>query len=487
LTDGNETKAADRRWAILAVVGLAQLMVVLDVSIVNIALPSAQADLGFSDSNRQWIVTGYALAFGALLLVGGKIGDHFGRKWALVGGLSGFAVASALGGAAPSFEVLLAARVLQGAFGALLAPAALSTLTNTFSGSPDRGKAFGIYGAIAGAGGAVGLLLGGALTEYLSWRWCMYVNLLFAIPAVIGALILVVPERVDRKVRVDFLGGLLVTSGLFALVFGLAKAETDSWSAAITIISLIMSVVLLVGFVLVERRITFPLLPLSVVTDRLRGTAFATLAIMYAGLFSVFLFLTYYLQQTLGFSPLQTGLGFLPMVLTAAPTATIVSSKLLNKLGPGPLMPLGMALSTLGFVILSFISVDSSYWTAVLPALIPMGIGVGLVVAPGFATGTLGVARSDAGVASAMVTVCQQVGGALGTALFSTIAVNASKNFLTGAPTPEAMQVAAVHGYTTAFWAAAIAVGAGAVMSAVLLRGTGTPQRDDHAATALAH
>jgi MFS family permease len=280
------------RWAVLAVLGVAQLMVILDATIVNIALPSAQRALEFSTESRQWIITAYALAFGSLLLVGGKLGDLFGRKWTFIGGLIGFAVASALGGLAESFGVLVAARALQGAFGALLAPSALSLLTVTFAGSPDRPKAFGIFGAIAGGGASVGLILGGVLTDALSWRWCLYVNLVIAVPAALAALRILRNEAQAQRPRIDWLGVALATSGLFALVLGFSNAETDSWSAPLTIFSLAASVVLLTTFVLVERRTRDPLLPLHIVLDRARGGAYASIALAGAGIFGVFLVLT---------------------------------------------------------------------------------------------------------------------------------------------------------------------------------------------------
>ena len=312
MTHASERPASphhDRRWAILAMLGIAQLMVVLDATIVNIALPSAQKDLGFTNENRQWIVTAYALAFGSLLLLGGRLGDLFGRKWTFVVGLLGFAVASALGGAAQSFGVLVAARALQGAFGALLAPSALSLLTTTFTDPDERGKAFGIFGAIAGGGAAIGLLLGGILTEWLSWRWCLYVNLLFAIPAAASAVVLLVNQAHPERPRIDVPGALTVTAGLFGLVYGFSSAETRGWAEPLTIVSLGLGAGLIVLFVWLERRVAHPLLPLRVVLDRDRGGAYLAIGISGAGMFGVFLFLTYYLQQTLGFSPIQTGLA----------------------------------------------------------------------------------------------------------------------------------------------------------------------------------
>ncbi|MCW3065203.1 MAG: transporter, partial [Solirubrobacterales bacterium] len=289
-----------RRWVILGLLGLAQLMVVLDATIVNIALPSAQKALHFSDGNRQWIVTAYALAFGSLLLLGGRLGDLFGRRRTFMVGLGGFALASALGGIAQSFEVLVAARALQGAFGALLAPAALSLLTTTFTHPDERGKAFGIFGAIAVGGGALGLLLGGVLTEYLSWRWCLYVNLALALPALLGAAALLSHGTSTAKPRLDIPGTLTASGGLFALVYGFSHAQTSSWGNGVTLGFIAAAVALLGAFVTIQRRSSHPLLPLRVVADRNRGGAFLAVLVVGAGMFGVFLFLTYYLQQTLG-------------------------------------------------------------------------------------------------------------------------------------------------------------------------------------------
>src|SRR5688500_11434591 len=285
----------DRRWLILAVIGIAQLLVVLDVTIVNIALPSAQHDLGFSDDDRQWVITAYALAFGSLLLLGGRIADLFGRKWTFIAGLLGFAGASALGGAAQSFDVLVAARALQGGFGALLAPAALSLLATTFTDPAERGKAFGIYAGIAGMGGAIGLLLGGALTEVLDWRWCLYVSIAFAVPAAIAGTRLLRHVPATSRSRLDVPGTLTASSGLFALVFGLARAESDGWGDPTTIGFLIGSAVLVALFVALQRRAAHPLLPLRVLTDRDRGASFLGIGAASAGLFGLFLFLTFYL------------------------------------------------------------------------------------------------------------------------------------------------------------------------------------------------
>lgn len=463
----------DRRWLILVVLGIAQLMVVLDATIVNIALPSAEADLGFSDGQRQWIITAYALAFGSLLLIGGRLGDLFGRRRLFVTGLAGFAAASAVGGAAPSFDVLVASRALQGVFGAMLAPSALSLLTVTFTDPAERGKAFGIFGAIAGGGASLGLLLGGILTEYLSWRWCMYVNLAFAIPAAIGALVLLEDMRPAHRPRLDLPGVLTASSGLFLLVYGFSRAETDGWSDALTLVSLGGSAVLLLAFAVLQRLVPSPLLPPRIVSDRNRGGAYLGMGITAIGMFGVFLFLTFYLQRTLGFSPVQSGAAFLPMTVAIAFSAGMANTRLLPRLGPRPLITGGMLTIAAALVGLAQLGVDSSYAAHVLPFIVLLGLGMGQVFAPVFFTATLNVDFRDAGVASAMVNTMQQVGGAIGTALLSTLAATATTNYVAdnGGPQPDVVAAAEVHGYTTAFWIAAAVIAAGAVVVGVTLRG----------------
>jgi len=462
----------ERRWAILAILGLAQLMVVLDATIVNIALPSAQKALHFSNDNRQWIVTAYSLAFGSLLLLGGKISDIFGRKWTFVTGLSGFALASAVGGAAQSFTMLATARAFQGAFGALLAPAALSLLTTTFTDPGERNKAFGIFGAIAGSGASVGLLLGGFLTQYLNWRFSMYVNVLFAIVAVSGALVLLHNQAPATKPRLDIPGVLTVSLGLFALVFGFNHAQTTSWSNGETIASLAAGVALLVAFVGIESRVPSPLLPLRVVRDRNRGAAYISMGLAAIAMFGVFLFLTYYLQVSRGYSPVTTGLAFLPMTLVVMVTAVVATTRLRPRVGPRPLMVAGMTLGAIGMLMLRGIGLDTSYLGAVMPGLVLMGMGLGLVFSTALNSATLGVAQEDAGVASATVNAAQQVGASLGTALLSTLAASAATSFLAGQrPTPLLLARAAIHGYTTAFTVSAGVFAVAAVIAGLLFTG----------------
>jgi EmrB/QacA subfamily drug resistance transporter len=483
----NSNPHHSRRWAILVLLGIAQLMVVLDATIVNIALPSAQKALHFSNDDRQWIVTAYALAFGSLLLFGGRVGDLFGRKLTFIAGLIGFAVASALGGFADSFGVLVVARALQGAFGALLAPAALSLLTTTFTDPNERGTAFGIYGAIAGGGGAVGLLLGGVLTEYLSWRWCLYVNLAFAVPAAIAALAMLVNQRHPAKARVDVPGTLTASGGLFALVYGFSNAETHGWGAPTTVGFLVAGVALLATFVAIQQRTEHPLLPLRVVADRNRGGSYLAVGIVGAGMFGVFLFLTYYLQQTLGFSPVKTGLAFLPMIGVLMVTATTATTRLLPRTGPRPLLTLGMLLAAGGMVLMAQLGVDSTYAAHVLPGLLVIGAGLGLVMAPAMSSATLGVDAADAGVASATVNTMQQIGGSMGTALLSTLAASAASGYVAGkAPSAALAGQAAVHGYVTAFWWSAGIFAIGAIVCGLLLR-PGAPEVEPGAEPVLVH
>jgi EmrB/QacA subfamily drug resistance transporter len=455
------TRAAvpkSNRWAILAILGLAQLMVVLDATVVNVALPSAQRALHFSADNRQWIITAYALAFGSLLLLGGKLGDLFGRKWTLIGGLSGFAIASALGGLAQSFEMLVAARALQGVFGALLAPSALGLLTVTFEGSKDRAKAFGIFSAIAAGGASLGLLLGGVLTQAISWRWSLYINLAIAVPTAIAALRLLGNERQAARPRIDLQGVGAGSLGLFALVYGFSNAETSSWSDPVTIIALAVSAILLGAFIVIERRVEHPLLPLHIVWDRARGGAYATIALAGSAVFAVFLFLTYYLQQNLGFSPLTTGLAFLPMTVMIVLTATIVQTRVLPRTGAKPIVIAGMVLGLIAMVLFTRLTPHGAYAGEVLPGLVMVGVGMGAVFAPAFSTATLGVHRGDAGIASAMVNTSQQVGGSVGTALLSTIFASAAASYASAhIHVANLAAAASIHGYTTAFvWAAAI-------------------------------
>ncbi|MFI8996162.1 MFS transporter [Streptomyces sp. NPDC053542] len=459
--DKNIPNVDPRRWKALIFIALAQLMVVLDATIVNIALPSAQADLGISDGNRQWVITAYALAFGGLLLFGGRVADLWGRRRTFVIGLIGFALASALGGAAGSSGMLLGARALQGVFGALLAPAALSLLAVTFTEARERAKAFGIFGAIAGGGGAVGLILGGVLTEYMDWRWTFFVNIPFAVVAATGALLVIrEPAEGRNSSRLDVPGVLLATAGLVSLVYAFTRAESDGWSAAPTIGLFVAAAVLLLAFVIVESRVKAPLLPLRVVTDRNRGGVYASLGLAVIGMFGLFLFLTYYLQIVKGYTPVTTGLAFLPMIAGMITGSTQIGARLMTRVRPRLLMAPGFLLAAIAMLSLTRIDLDTSYPALILPSFLLLGLGMGTAFMPAMSLATHGVQARDAGVASAMVNTSQQVGGAIGTALLNTIAAGATTAYATahaaGARSADVLKLQSmVHGYTAAIWWAA--------------------------------
>jgi EmrB/QacA subfamily drug resistance transporter len=470
-----------RRWFVLGVVGLAQLMIVLDLTIMNIALPSAQRALHFSNTDRQWVITAYALAFGSLLLFGGRLGDLFGRKATFLTGLIGFAAASAIGGASVNFAMLITARACQGVFAAALAPAALGLLTTTFSEPRDRGRAFGVYGAIAGGGGLVGLLLGGVLTEYLDWRWCLYVNLIFAAVTATGAAVFLAAGRpAGTRPRLDVTGVLLVSGSMFCLVYGFSNAATHNWHTPSTWGFLAAGVALLAAFVAWQTRAASPLLPPRVVLDRNRGGAYLAVLVIGAAMFGIFLFLTYYLQTILGYSPVITGVAFLPTIAMVMLFAQISNIVLMPRVGPKPLVGLGMLIAAAGMAWLTRIGVHSGYASAVLGPLVVTGAGIGLSMPPSMNTGTFGVAGGDAGVAAATLNVGQQLGGSIGTALLNTIATSAAAAYVTSHLTPAVATspssqaalraTAAVHGYTTAFWWTAGIFACGAVVCGTLLR-----------------
>ncbi|MEU2871913.1 MFS transporter [Streptomyces olivoreticuli] len=476
-------RAPRHRWWILAVICLAQLMVVLDATIVNIALPSAQHDLGFSDGSRQWVVTAYALTFGSLLLLGGRIADLFGRKITFLVGVVGFAGASALGGAADSFGMLVAARAGQGLFGALLAPAALSLLTTTFTDTKERAKAFSVYGTIAGAGAAIGLLLGGVLTEYLDWRWTMYVNLAFAAMAFVGGALLLTRGARDKSSTLDAPGTVLVSAGLFSVVYGFSNAETHSWSSVATWGFLLAGAALLVAFARWQTKAAHPLLPLRVLLDRNRGASFLAVLISGAGMFGVFLFLTYYMQESLGYTPTRTGLAFMPMVASLMVTTLLATNVLIPRVGPKPVVPLGMGLAAGGLAWMTALDLTSSYASGVMPPLIVTGLGIGLVMAPAMSLATSGVAAEDAGVASAAVNTMQQVGGSISTALLTTLSTGAATHYLAdkNPKDPAVLARAALESYSTAYWWAAGFFAAGLIVSGLLYR-RGVPRQDTDAA-----
>jgi EmrB/QacA subfamily drug resistance transporter len=472
-----------RRWLALAVIAVAQLMVVLDATIVNIALPSAQEALHISTADRQWIVTAYTLTFGGLLLLGGRIADYFGRKRTFLIGLLGFAGASALGGAAVNAGTLFAARGLQGLFGALLAPAALSLITVTFTEAKERAKAFGVFGGISGGGAAIGLLAGGVLTEYADWRWCLLVNIPIAVLAFAAAVPVVKESKAQGDTRYDIPGA----------VHGFTKAATDGWSSAVTLSWLGSALVLLAAFLVWEARTPHPLLPLRVLFDRNRGGSYLVSILLGAGMLGMFLFMTFYLQQTLGWSAMKSGVAYMPFsggIIAAA----VVASRLLPRTGPKALMTVGGLLATASMVWLTRLDLDSSYVTAILPSFIAMSFGMGLVFVPMSNMALSGVANHDAGVASAMVNTTQQVGGSLGTALLNTIFTTAVTGYIAdhaaeaasgGAAGGQLLQAhAAIHGYNVAFTASAILLAVATAVVILMIRNNSADrsasQSEDH-------
>ncbi|MFB6813152.1 MFS transporter [Streptomyces sp. NPDC056347] len=447
------------RWKALAFIALAQLMVVLDATIVNIALPHAQTALDISDANKQWVITAYALAFGGLLLFGGRIADLWGRKRTFVVGLVGFALASALGGAAQNQAMLFGSRALQGVFGALLAPAALSLLAVMFTDAKERAKAFGIYGAIAGGGGAVGLILGGFLTQALNWRWTFFVNIPFAVVAAAGAYFVIrEPSGSRNRSALDIPGVVLSALGLVSLVYGFTRAESAGWSDGLTIGMFAAAAVLLLAFVLTESKVASPLLPLRVLLDRNRGGVYLSLGLAVIAMFGLFLFLTYYLQVVKGYSPIRTGFAFLPMIAGMITGSTQIGARLMTRVPARKLMGPGFLVAAIGMLLLTRLDIDSSYTAVILPGQLLLGLGMGTAFMPAMSLATHGVEPRDAGVASAMVNTSQQVGGAIGTALLNTIAASAATAYASshaalGATDPELLKLQSmVHGFTGAIW-----------------------------------
>lgn len=451
--------AADpRRWWALAVIAAATLMVVLDTSIINLALPKAQAALEMSDATRGWVVTAYTLPFGGLLLLGGRIGDLLGRRRIFLVGLIGFAAASALGGLAPTAGVLFTARALQGVFAALLAPAALSLISVTFVEGRERAKAFAVYGAVAGGGGAVGLILGGLLTEYTSWRWCLFVNVPIAVAAALAA-VRTIPHVASEPGprRYDLPGAATATAGSLALVYGLTRAgEGAGWLAPDTLTLLAAAVLLFAVFVVIELRSTSPLLPLRVVLDRVRAGSFVTSALISAGMFAMFLFLAYYLQLDLGYTPVLAGAAILPFSLGLIATSW-AASRLLPRYGARPLLVGGALAATVAMIWLARLQTTSGYTVGVLPAMIVMGAGLGLVFVPLSAAALTGIQPEHSGVASALLNATQQVGGAVGVALLNTLYTAAqTRSAAVGSATMEAH----LTGYRFAFTVSAALFGA---------------------------
>ncbi len=462
--DAQTTASDPRRWLALASVAGAQLMIGLDLTIMNIALPSAQRDLGLSDANRQWVITAFALGYGGLLLLGGRVSEAIGRKRALLIGLVGFAVASAVGGAAADTAMLLSARAAQGVFGALMTPSVLATLAMTFPVPAERAKAFGIYGTAMGSSSGIGVLLGGVLTQYLDWRWCMFVNLPIAAMAGAGAIYSVRSVPAVRR-PIDLLGAVLATTGLMALVFGFAKSETDGWSAHLTVGALVTGVVLLALFVSSQTRVAAPLLPLRVVLDRRRAGSYLAVLSLAVGMFGALFFLTFYLQDVRHYSPVKAGLAFLPLTVGLIAGVRLVTP-LLSRGSSVALLPPGLLAISGGLVLLATTGVDSGYWLRIMPVFLLIGLGTGWVLVTANSTATLD-AGADTSVAGAMVMTSQQVGASLGTALLSTIASKAAASYLTSHHA--APVVGVVHGFNVASWSAMGFVVSAAVLVTLVL------------------
>jgi len=457
---------------------------------VNIALPSVSKDLKITPATQQWIVTAYTLTFGGLLLLGGRIADFWGRKRTYLVGAVGFAIASALGGLASNEALLFGARALQGAFGALLAPASLALITVLFTDAKERAKAFAVYGAIAGGGSAVGLLLGGVLTEYADWRWCFWVNVPVAIIAVAAAIPIVPESKAPGDTAYDVPGAVLATLGLASFVYGFTKVAQASqenaakhltasgWSNGTALLFIVVGALLIAAFVVVELRTRNPLLPMRLLLDRNRGGAYLTSTLVGAGLIGAFFFLSLYFQQVLGYKPIEAGLASLPTTLGVF-VAAGAASGLVPRIGPKPLMVIGGLLAAGALFLMSLLGLDTSFWQIPFPAEILLGLGLGFTFVPLSNLALVGVGVHDAGAASAVLNATQQVGASIGTALLATLSVGAITNYVTDAVThgrnpadPAVGLQAQVSGYTTAFTWASILLVIGAVVSAVLIKAT---------------
>jgi len=455
------------KWWALAVISLTQLVVVLDGTIVNIALPQAQAALDLTDGQRQWVVTAYALAFGALLLLGGRVSDYWGRKRTFVVGMVGFGLASLFGGLAQTGAELILARGLQGVFAALLAPAALALLTVTFPSGRERNTAFAVFGVVAGTGAAVGLLLGGVLTEFADWRWCLLVNLFFvAVGLVGGALTLTESKAAGDGGRFDVWGAITVTLGLGSLVYGFSLAEYG-WGDPLTIAFLAIGVVLLALFVWVESKAAAPLLPLRVVADRVRGGAFLIQAVAGATMIGATVYLTFHLQFVLGMGAFMAGIATLPLPIATMLVAPI-ATRLLAIIGPRPMLIGGPLISAVGLFYLSGITPNGDYFVQIAPALLVLGVGMGFVFIPLQNVALTGVAPHDAGVASAVANSAMQIGGSIGLSVFTAVYAAA----VGGHAQADVSMGALTDAYGWTFIAASIFLLAAALVGLLMVRGT---------------
>jgi EmrB/QacA subfamily drug resistance transporter len=451
-------------WLVLVLICLAQFMVILDATIVNVALPSIQKDLGLGEANLQWIVNAYALVFGGFLLLGGRAGDLLGRKRLFLFGLVIFTVASLLNGLAVSSGMLIGFRALQGLGAAFIAPAALSIISTTFAEGAERARALGVWAAIAIGGSAVGLVLGGVLTQSFSWPWIFFVN----VPVGIAALVLslrYVPESRDEQAHrsFDVAGAVTATGGLMALVYAIVKAETSGWTSASTVGFFLFSAVLLVSFVFIEQRSAAPLVRLSIFRVRSLLTANLVMFLVASGMFAMFFFNTLYIQRVLGFGPLKAGLAFLPFTAGIMVSAG-VASQFAPRIGVRPVAAVGMLLSAAGMLLLTRIPVDGTYLVDVLPPILLSSLGMGAVFMPLTLVATTGLVDEDQGLASGLFNTSQQIGGALGLAVLSTVAASRSTAF--DGPEAEAL----VRGFHWAFAGGALFVLGGLALMLGLLR-----------------
>jgi EmrB/QacA subfamily drug resistance transporter len=453
----------------LMVIALAQLMVVLDTTIVNVALPSIQRALRFAPTDLEWVVNAYALAFGGLLLMGGRAGDLFGRRRMFVAGVLLFAAGSFAGGLATTSTWLIAARVVQGAGGAIVAPTALSLIADTFREGASRNRALGIYAGAAGSGGAVGLILGGLIANYFSWRWVLFVNVPIAV-LLAAAAPRVLPASAGRSGRLDLPGAISATGALTLLVYGLSRAATHAWSDQVTVLALGAGAALLVLFLLIELRSGQPLMPLRLLANRNRSGAYALRAVAGATTLAVLFFLTQILQNVLGYSPLQAGFAFLPLGAGVVVTAQ-VASRVVGRIGPRLPITLGALVAAVGLLWLSRIPVHAAYVPDILGPLVTLSVGIGLIFFPTTVVAVSGAARHESGLASAVLNVSQQLGGSIGLAVLGTIAANVTRGqLIAGRPAPETIDRALTAGFASAFEVGALICLAGFLLALVVIR-----------------
>jgi drug resistance transporter, EmrB/QacA subfamily len=464
--------------AVLAVVVIAQFMVILDATIVNVALPTIKLDVGFSEQSLSWVLNAYTLIFGGFLLLGGRAADRLGRRRVLMAGIALFSGASLLCGISQSEGTLLVARGLQGLGGAMVSPAALSIIITTFAEGPARNRALAVWGAVAGAGGAIGLLLGGVIVQLLSWRWIFFVN----VP--IGAVVLalaprIVPESRSQSVSsggYDIEGAVAATLGTISLVFTLIKADSWGWTSGRTLAGFAIAAALIVAFVSIERRHRDPLVPLRIFSNRSLAASDATFLLVAAALFGMFFFCTLYLQQVLGFSALKTGVAYLPLSVTLI-GASALASRLVDRFTPKPVLVTGLLVTTAGFVLLTRVTGHDDYASHVLPAMIVLGPGLGLSFVPVTIAATNGVASGDSGLASGLLNTTQQVGGSLGLAILSSVSTSRVTSALHGG---SALPAALTHGFKGAFTVAAFLCAVGVVLAVVLLPGRRREAEDEN-------